>query len=146
MSLKDLSDRGKLRQHKTSKDEIGRLFEVVKRDFRDSRIENLSLDRRFSAAYNAVLQLATIILYSSGYSCRGYGHHYYTFQAVKYLLEDEFNELIDYFDDCRVKRNKTFYNQAGIASEKEVREFIEEGKKFYQITTLFLEETRPELL
>ncbi len=71
MSLKDLLDQGKLRAHKTSKKEIENLLAIARRDIKDSKVENLSLDRRFACAYNAVLQLATIILYCNGYKPEG---------------------------------------------------------------------------
>lgn len=146
MILRDLFDRGKLQAHKTSREEIYNLFEVIRRDLRDARVDDLSTDRRFSAVYNAVLQTATVLLYSEGYRTRGFGHHFHTFQAAKYILGAEFSELINYFDDCRVKRNRTFYDQAGIASEKEVAEFIEESERFFEIIRMFLEKNHPDLL
>ena len=67
MNLKDLLNQGKLRQHKTSKKEIENLIAIVNRDIEDAKVENLSADRKFACAYNAVLQLATVLLYCSGY-------------------------------------------------------------------------------
>jgi len=55
MSLKDLLNQGRLRQHKTSKKEIENLLALVKRDIKDAKIEGLSSDRKFACAYNAVL-------------------------------------------------------------------------------------------
>jgi len=63
MNLKGLLNQGRLRQHETSKKEIENLLALVRRDIMDAKVEGLSSDRRFACAYNAVLQLATILLY-----------------------------------------------------------------------------------
>ncbi|MFO7929702.1 MAG: hypothetical protein R6U35_08545 [Candidatus Humimicrobiaceae bacterium] len=63
MDLESLLNQGRLRNHKTSKKEIGNLLALARRDIKDSKVEGLSSDRRFACAYNAVLQLATIMLY-----------------------------------------------------------------------------------
>jgi hypothetical protein len=63
MNLKQLLDQGKLRPHKTSKKEINNLLGLAKRDITDAKAQGISADRRFAIAYNAVLQLATILLY-----------------------------------------------------------------------------------
>jgi hypothetical protein len=55
MTLKDLLNQGKLRQHKTSEKEIVNLLAIVRRDIKDTKVEDLSSDRRFACAYNAVL-------------------------------------------------------------------------------------------
>lgn len=146
MNLKELQDEDRIQGHDTSKKEISNLFGIVKRDIKDSRVKELSSDRRFCTAYNAVLQLATILLYSEGYKAKSYGHHFYTFQAIKSILDNKYNELIDYFDDCRIKRNTTFYNQSGIASKKEVEELIKESEKFKDIVIKYLKRKHPELL
>ena len=67
MSLNSLLKAGKLKRHKTSAREISDLFEVVQRDLKDASIKELSADRRFATAYNAALQLTTILMYSHGY-------------------------------------------------------------------------------
>lgn len=58
MAWKDLLDNETIRRHATSKDEISGLGEVVRRDLQDASIKQLSADRRFATAYNAVLQLS----------------------------------------------------------------------------------------
>jgi len=50
MSLKELLNQGRLRQHKTSKKEIENLLELVRRDIKDAKVEGLSSDRRFACA------------------------------------------------------------------------------------------------
>ncbi|MDH5683777.1 MAG: SAV_6107 family HEPN domain-containing protein [candidate division WOR-3 bacterium] len=130
MLFKRLLDEGKLKTHRTSATEIADLLKIIERDINDTRLERLSPDRRFAIAYNAALQLATILLYCKGYRAVGAGHHFTVFQAMKEILGKEYNELADYFDSCRSKRNITDYDRAGEISETEVKELIDETLKF----------------
>ena len=82
MSLNDLQKQGRLRSHRTSREEIGSLIAIVERDLKDAAVL-ISPDRRFATAYNAALQLATIVLYCQGYRTRGGGHHATTFAALQ---------------------------------------------------------------
>lgn len=66
---------GRIRKHRTNAQEITSLFEVVKRDLADASLPELSPDRRFATAYNAVLQAAKAIMYCQGYRTKGSGHH-----------------------------------------------------------------------
>jgi uncharacterized protein (UPF0332 family) len=134
MSLKDLLKQGKLRQHKTSEKEIENILAISRRDIKDAKVEDLSSDRRFACAYNAVLQLATIILYCSGYKPEGTGHHFTVFQTMKIIMGNNYYKLADYFDSCRSKRNITDYDYVGTISDTEVEELIEEAEIFLELT------------
>ena len=133
MNLKDLLNQGRLRQHKTSKKEIKNLLALVRRDIKDAKVEGLSSDRRFACAYNAVLQLATILLYCKGYKPEGTGHHFTVFQAMKIIMGNNYYTLADYFDSCRSKRNITDYDCAGAISDLEAEELIEEAESFLAV-------------
>jgi len=130
VSLKQLLNQGRLIKHKTSKKEITNLIEIARRDIKDAQLKDLSLDRRFACAYNAILQLATILLYCKGYRPKGIGHHATVFEAMKEILGRNYYELADYFDSCRAKRNITDYDYAGGISEKETEELIKEAESF----------------
>jgi len=130
MSLENLLARSRLKRHKTSTREIADLLKVVDRDVTDASIKELSADRCFATAYNAALQLATIALYCKGYRPIGTGHHFTVFQTLKHTLGEEGQDLADYFDACRVKRNITDYDRAGQVSEKEAQELLDEAKIF----------------
>jgi len=145
LTLKQLLAQGRLKKHKTSRGEITALFKIIKRDISDANIKILSLDRRFSTAYNAVLQTATIILYCKGYRPSGWGHHYTVFQSIKIILGKDYEELVDYFDSCRIKRNIVDYDIAGKISEKEVKELIYEAKRFYKKIKNWVEKNYPSL-
>ncbi len=67
MTLQNWADNGWLRSHKTSRQEIGNLLDIGKRDLRDSRDPGLSADWRFGISYNAALKLCTILMYAEGF-------------------------------------------------------------------------------
>jgi hypothetical protein len=83
MSLKDWANNGWLRVHKTSKQEIQNLLEIVERDLHDSKQKSVSADWRFGIAYNAALKLCTILMYSEGYRPEKTLAHYRTLQTYK---------------------------------------------------------------
>ena len=61
---------------------------------------------------------------------RGSGHHWVTFSVVPELLGREYQDLANYFDYCRNKRNLADYDRAGEISAREAEELLEEAKKF----------------
>lgn len=120
MSLKRLLSEKRLEEYKATSKQIKDILELIERDLTDSQIQNLSVDRKFMSLYSAGLLLATIILYINGYRTRGESHHHTTFEAAKILLPHE-TDAIDYFDRCRILRNKTEYERSGLISENEIK-------------------------
>jgi len=146
MDLRGLSNQGKLRKHKTSKEEVNNLLALVKRDIKDAKVKGLSSDRKFACAYNAILQLATTLLYCKGYEPDGVGHHFTVFQAMKAIMGSDYHKLADYFDSCRAKRNITDYGYAGGISEVEAKELIKEAEEFQKVVLNWLKKNYPNLL
>jgi len=146
MNLTHLLNQGKIQSHKTSKEEVTNLLTAIDRDIKDAKIEELSLDRKFSTAYNAILLLATILLYCSGYKTKGVGHHFTVFLAMKEILGRDYYSLADYFDSCRAKRNITEYDYSGSISEAEVEELISEAAEFRKTVLDWLKQNYPEYL
>ncbi len=67
MTLKQWSENGWLRAHKTGPQEIGNLLAIVERDIKDAYQGEISADWSFGIAYNAALKLCTVLLYARGY-------------------------------------------------------------------------------
>ena len=67
MSLELWKQNGWLREYKTSLQEVVSILALVERDLADASQEEISWDWRFNIAYNAGLQLATVVLYAAGY-------------------------------------------------------------------------------
>ncbi|MDD3095039.1 MAG: hypothetical protein WC372_08435 [Candidatus Neomarinimicrobiota bacterium] len=130
MNLKDWEENGWIRPHQTSKEEIGNLFNIVKRDLEDAQRKDVSDDWKFGIAYNAALKLCTILLYLSGYRPEKLSAHYRTIQAIPVILGPEKEDDANYLGACRIKRNIIEYDMAGMTSEREALELIEFVKEF----------------
>src|SRR6266851_10240852 len=100
MTWQTLSANGRVKRHTTSRQEISDLRDVVARDLKDAHVEMISADRRFATAYNAVLQLAKMVITCSGYRVSGIGHHQTTFEALELAIGPKIGKLVAYFDTC----------------------------------------------
>lgn len=127
MSLEQWLSEGKLKPHRTNRQEIGQLLQAVDRNIQDASIEALSADNRFIIAYQAVLQLSTIVLYTNGYRpSASKGHHYVTIQSLLFTMGKQFKPRVDYLDHCRKMRNASEYERAGVVSESGVNDLLED--------------------
>ena len=145
MSLEDLQKQKRLRAHETSRDEIAGLFKIAAKDMQDTSVDLISSDRRFATAYNAALQLSTIVLHCHGYRTRGGGHHAATFAALGEIGIPELSDYSAYFDGCRSKRNITDYDRAGEITESEAEELLAEASAFHQAVKIWLKDHHPDL-
>ena len=144
-TLENWLSEGRLRRLDSSRQEISDLLGVVDRDLKDADIEQLSTDRRFATAYNAVLQLASITLRACGYRTRGAGHHWITFQMLPLVMGNDQQDRADYFNACRTKRNDADYDASGEISDAEVEELIAEAMQFRTVVLGWLESNHGEL-
>ena len=145
MSLTDWLNEGRLRQHKTSKQEINQLLAVFTRDMADAQSNAISIDRRFATAYNAALTVATAALAASGYRAAGEGHHYWVIQSLAFTLLLE-ADTIEEFNRFRRKRNSIDYERIGAVSEREVSEMLELARNIRSKLEIWLKENHPDLL
>ncbi len=145
MSLDRFLAEERLKKHQTSRREIRDLLRVVDRDLADAAVTAISVDLRYQTASQACLQLATIVLAASGVRTSGAGHHWTTFKVLPELLGNDYQELADYFDQCRGKRNLSDYDRAGEISREEAIELLEEATTFKVTVLAWLKRNHPEL-
>ncbi len=138
----------RLKQHKTSKNEIAQLFKIVERDLSDAQIDELSSDRRFITAYNAGLQLTTIVMriYGLRTNPNKAGHHRISIDALAEILGRNFQGFSDYLHACRVKRNTCDYTSSGEVSNGEVTEIIKEVQTFKKQIIEWIKNNHPQFL
>jgi hypothetical protein len=91
----------------------------------DAKIPGLSTDRQFATAYNAVFQLAKMVIACAGYRVVGQEYYLTTFEALELAMGRSIVPLARYFEACRRKRNMLDYDMANVATETEVRELLE---------------------
>jgi len=145
MSLEFWKRNGWLREYKTSTQEMTSLLTLVERDLNDAAREEISTDWRFNIAYNAGLQLATVVLYAAGYRAgRGESKHYRVIQALPLAMGPQFSTIRDYLDNCRRKRNVSEYDAVGTVSEKEAEDLLRTVREFKIEVESWLKKNHPE--
>ena len=96
MSLSEWEANGWLKTHKTSREEVQNILNIIERDLKDSKISQLSNDWKFAIAYNAALQCATIALYCKGFKpARGQSEHYRVIQSLTFTMGDKFSDRME---------------------------------------------------
>lgn len=137
----------RLKSHSTSSEEISQLFKIIGRDLTDANIQGLSADRRFITAYNAILQLSTVVLRAYGLRTNPNkaGHHRISIDALPEILGPEIQDLTSYFNSCRIKRHNSDYTNSGEISEKEAIEIIKEAEKLKDFVLKWIKQFHPLL-
>jgi hypothetical protein len=146
MTLKQWRDNGWLKPHKTSRQEVGNLLAIVRRDLADAQKRDISDDWRFGIAYNAALKLCTIMLYAEGYRPAQSLAHYRTLQSLPLILGDGRKVDAAYLDACRAKRNTVEYDYAGGATEADANELIDFVVSLERDVLTWLKKRHAELL
>lgn len=113
-----------------SRDEVAQLLAIAERDLGQAGIVELHLDTRYSLAYNAALQLATVVLRLHGVRVRREGFHRSTFAELEPRLPDSVRSFADYFDRARRKRHAAGYERVGVVSEGEADDLIRQVELF----------------
>jgi len=145
VSLKDWSRSGWLLPHETDREEIQNLLDIADRDLKDSGVSALSNDWRLNIAYNAALQLATAALAVAGFRSTRERHHYQTIQSLAHTIGAE-PKVVHSLEKFRKKRNVGGYEQAGMASDIEVKEMRSLAAELRAAVEDWIQRTRPDLL
>jgi hypothetical protein len=111
-------------RHIPNKQEIGNLLKLADRDLAACRIAELPADWRFSIAYNAALQAATVALAAAGYRAARDNHPYRVIQSLEFTITPD-SKVIETFDGFRKKRNISSYDLAGTVSDREADEMMQ---------------------
>ncbi len=144
--MKKFVDDEKICPHTASRQEIEQLLAVVERDLQDASVNSISADRRHATAYNAALQLATILLLASGYRAKSkVGHHWVTLTLIPEFMGRQKVPLARYLNSVREKRNMTDYDLAGHIAESEVMQLLKEVKRFKKEVLEWLKKGYPKL-
>ena len=146
MSWNKLLQSNRVHRHTTSPQELTEIRRLVARDLADAAIPALSDDRRFATAYNAALQTAKMAIACAGYRVASVpGHHRLTFEGAKLSIGTQADQLADYFDACRRKRNEIDYTGATIATTTEAEELLLHAKSFLDLMELWIETNHPAM-
>ena len=82
-------------------------------------------------------------------ACAGYrvasvpGHHRLTFEGAKLAIGKPVEQLADYFDACRRKRNEIDYTGATIATTTEAEELLLHANAFLDLVEKWIQSAHP---
>lgn len=141
MSLENLSKIGQLKPHDTDAAEIGRLLEAARRNIRDAKVEAISVETRFDAAYKAVMQLSLAALMANGYRP---GHHMTVLQSLPKTIGLA-GERVTVLDALRRKRNLSDYTGEEI-DEASMQHCLDEAGRLLGDVEAWLRENRTDLI
>jgi hypothetical protein len=123
---------------------IKSLLGIVERSLADSRVEAVSTDLRFIAAFNAALCTATTALRASGHrTVTQAGHHVKTIESLELTVKLN-PKLIQRFKTFNNKRNKSVYDVA--VSDQDLEAMVRLANELKGSTIAWLQEFHPELL
>jgi hypothetical protein len=118
----------------------------VERSLADAKVEAVSTDLRFIAAFNAALCIATMALRATGHrTVTQAGHHVKTIESLELTLEPK-AKIIQKFKTFNTKRNKSFYDVAGAVSDQELEAMVSLANELKDGAIAWLREIHPELL
>lgn len=133
-------------QHVTSRRELDNMRQLIARDLADAALRGLSADRKFATAYNAALQAANMAVACAGYRITAKtGHHKISLESAALALGGtEAQNLTDYFETCRRKRNQIDYTFSNVATETEAEEILRQTKKFLDLVERWITRKHPQ--
>lgn len=146
MTLKNLLKTGQLIEHETDADEVARLLNAARHAVQDARVTTISPETRFDAAYRAIMQVATVALWASGYrtSTSSPGHHRTTIQALEKTIQLN-TDRIAVLDRLRHKRNVIDYTGEDM-DEASVEVCIREAEYLIDGVDRWLRKKRQDLV
>lgn len=146
MSLQQWVGYGWLKREPTSRNEIQDLWSIVERSLADCRVEAVSTDLRFIAAFNAAFTLATVALRASGYrTVTQAGHFVKTIGSLEFTIRPG-AKLIRSFSALNNKRNKSVYDVAGAISDQDLETVLKLADELNDATLAWLRKEHPELV
>lgn len=146
MSLEKWVEYGWLRKEPSSPDEIQGLVSIVKRSLKDARVEAISDDLRFQAAFAGALNAANLILRACGYRTRAQtGHHQKIIESLELTIQAD-PKLIKKLLLFSKKRNATSYDSAGSVSRQDLQQVIHVADELQKSVMVWIREQHPELM
>ncbi|HKR94623.1 MAG TPA: hypothetical protein VJW55_04655 [Candidatus Angelobacter sp.] len=146
MSLEKWLEYGWLRREPSSANEIKALQGIVRRSLDDAKVEAISADLRFVAAFTAALTAATIALRAAGYrTVTQTGHHTKVIESLELTIHAD-PKLIQKLKVFSNKRNKSIYDVAGAVSDQELKEVVKLADELHGQVSSWLRKSHPELL
>jgi hypothetical protein len=140
--LANLLKIGQLKVHTADAAEIARLLAAAERGIADARVERISPETRFDAAYRSITQIGLAALMAQGYrpDTNRPGHHMTIIQTLTLTLGIDARRMA-VLDTLRRKRNLADYTGAEI-DDTSVAACIEAAEKLLRDANAGLREVK----
>jgi len=117
----------------------------VQRTLDDAKVDAISADLRFVAAFTAALTAATIALRAAGYrTVTQTGHHTRIIESLEFTIKAD-PRLIQKLKVFSNKRNKSIYDVAGAVSDQELKEMAKLANELHRLVTDWIKKAHPQL-
>ncbi|MDH5821722.1 DNA-binding protein [Luteimonas sp. RD2P54] len=135
-----------LQPHTAEPAAIRKLLGAARRNLADARVDHISPDNRFDAAYKCVMQCAMLGLWARGYrtSTSQPGHHQTAIQCLVHTMGVAKDDII-VLDALRRQRNVTDY-EGDPVSEATLAEALVQAAKLLAHTETWLRANRPDTI
>jgi hypothetical protein len=125
---------------------IGRLLSAARRNIADARVQEISAENRFDAAYKAIMQLANAALQANGYRTLTSkpGHHMTMIQTLGQTLGVD-QQTVIVLDALRKQRNVSDYS-GDVVPISAVQECLTHAEALLETILAWLQANQPALL
>lgn len=146
MTLENLLRIGRIKEHPRDAAELQKLLLAAQRSLKDARVQEISPELRFDAAYRAIIQTALVALMANGYrpDTNQPGHHATILQSLPKTLGLPAGRLA-VLDTLRRKRNLAAYIGEDI-DEGSVKKCVQEAERLRDDVTTWMAASHPELI
>lgn len=145
MTLENLFAIHKLLRQDPERDSVRRLLLAAARNIADAKVERISTENRFDAAYKAIMQCAMAALWANGYrtSTSQPGHHQTAIQTLpKSIGLDQ--ETVIVLDTLRKQRNLSDYAGDPV-SDAALAECIQQAERLNERVRAWIAANKPDL-
>ena len=148
MSLQDWLQIGHLTNHQATVAEVRSLLGVVDRELADAGVAGLSVDGRFTHAYDGALILCKLVLHVSGFELhkRAPGHHALWINSLEFTLGDTHKETLIHLSKSSKLRHTILYDHPGIVEKQDADDLLEAARQLRTDVLSWLRSQHPNLL
>lgn len=146
MSLDNLVKQDLLETHQPDRRQVVDLLHAMERSSADAKVEAISAETRFDAAYRVIMNGALLGLWANGYRPikSKPGHHQLMIQALVKSIGIDVDEM-RLLDTFRVKRNAIDYT-GEMVDENSLQECVAAADRLLQAVVDWLTKHRPHLV
>jgi hypothetical protein len=125
MSLEQWLANSWIKRLSPSAEDVGDLLAIADRELSDASLQGISIDGRFTHAYDAVRCLAEAALHASGYDVpKGSQQHERMIESLRFTVPANVPGNVDYFDRCRRLRHQAMYVRTGMLQQRDADELL----------------------